>query len=273
MAATSGYSNATIELLDLESGERKVLHSGGSMGRYLPSGQVVFVREGTLFGLPFDLERREVTGAPVPLLEELTFSENHGDAWLATSTEGTVVYRLGERAQTEQRIIELDLQGNVSVLLEKPDLYQSPKYSPDGSRVAFGLGQRSDSDVWIYEIDRNDKQRLTFSESSDGWPQWTPDGSRIVFSSDRRGAHDLFWKPADGSGESEPLTETESYQFAGGWSPDGKILTYMEFGAGAGTGVDFSVSRRRDEDQDLDGRQIEIQPLVTRRQEDLLRYA
>ena len=49
-----------------EASERKVLRRGGSYGRYVPSGHVVYVNQATLFAVPFDLGKLEVTGSPAP---------------------------------------------------------------------------------------------------------------------------------------------------------------------------------------------------------------
>ena len=59
-------------------------------------------------------------------------------------------------------------------------------------------------------------------------PLWTPDGQRIVFRSNRSGAFNLYWKPADGSGEAEQLTSSEHSQSPYSWTPDGKVLAFWE---------------------------------------------
>ncbi len=52
-----------------------------------------------------------------------------------------------------------------------------------------------------------------------------------MFSSRREtGCQNIFWKAADGSGESERLTRGEYSQMPFSWSPDGKILIYGERG-------------------------------------------
>ena len=66
---TNKFQEANIEVLSLETGERKVLHEGGYFARYLPTGHLVFMQESTLFSVPFDLERLELTGSPAPVLE------------------------------------------------------------------------------------------------------------------------------------------------------------------------------------------------------------
>ena len=52
---------ARIEVISLGNHRRKTLHRGGTYGRYLPSGHLVFVHDGALFALPFDLDTLEPT--------------------------------------------------------------------------------------------------------------------------------------------------------------------------------------------------------------------
>src|SRR5207249_4202020 len=61
----AGYENANIVVQPLPTGPRKILQRGGYYGRYLPSGHLVYVHDGTLFAAPFDLDRLELVGQPV----------------------------------------------------------------------------------------------------------------------------------------------------------------------------------------------------------------
>ena len=63
------YEDADIVVYSMASGQRKTVQRGGFYARYLPSGHVVYMHEGTLFAVPFDLKRLEVTGQPAPILE------------------------------------------------------------------------------------------------------------------------------------------------------------------------------------------------------------
>ena len=56
-------------MYSMASGQRKTLQRGGFYARYLPSGHLVYMHEDTLFAVPFDLKRLEVTGHPAPILE------------------------------------------------------------------------------------------------------------------------------------------------------------------------------------------------------------
>ena len=57
LATDEYYDDASIEVVSLATGERKVIHEGGTQPRYVPTGHLVFARQGTLFAAPFDLDR------------------------------------------------------------------------------------------------------------------------------------------------------------------------------------------------------------------------
>jgi Tol biopolymer transport system component len=84
------------------------------------------------------------------------------------------------------------------------------------------------SDVWVTEIDRGPLRRLTF----DGFniePVWSPDGKWVAFASNRDGAHNIFIKAVDGSGEARRLHTATLHQYPESWSPDGRTLLVNEY--------------------------------------------
>jgi serine/threonine-protein kinase len=227
--SASNFDDANIEVVVLETGERKLLHQGGTDARYVPSGHVVYVREGTLFAVPFDLDRLELTGSPAPVLEGVTVnSQSNGGAQFAFSQTGTLVYLAGEAGGPKYSMVWVDRQGNATTISEERQEFDTPRFSPDGTQLAVDVGTGPMADVWIYDLKRGVSTRLTFGESEDIAPFWSPDGEYVGFSSDRNGANNLYWKRADGSGEVERLTETENYQTANSTTPDGKFLIFHE---------------------------------------------
>jgi serine/threonine-protein kinase len=88
----SSVGETNIEVLDLGSGERKVVYRGGIVPSYLPTGHMAFYAEGTLFVAPFDLERRGISGTPVPVLENVDYSPSAMMASYAFSASGTLLY-------------------------------------------------------------------------------------------------------------------------------------------------------------------------------------
>ena len=108
-------------------------------------------------------------------------------------------------------------------------MFSRPRLSPDGRQVAVEIfSSGSSKDVWIYNLERGTRTRLTTSDSTDQDPLWTPDGSTIVFASNRSGTSNLYQKASDGSGEVEPFPASESNTEAHSFSPDGKVLAYYQ---------------------------------------------
>ena len=63
------YDDSEIDAASVATGRRKVLLKGAAMARYVPTGHLVYGRGGELFAVPFDLERMEVTGQAVRVLQ------------------------------------------------------------------------------------------------------------------------------------------------------------------------------------------------------------
>jgi Tol biopolymer transport system component len=123
----------------------------------------------------------------------------------------------------------VDRQGTELAVTEDSGFYELPRLSPDGKEVTLQdqSAEGSGWDIWINDLERGSRTRLTFQESN-GYPIWTPDGTRITFASNRSGSWNLYWKSADGIGEAEPLLTREHAQFPISWSPDGKTLAFVE---------------------------------------------
>jgi serine/threonine-protein kinase len=228
----ASFDEAQIEVLDLESGARRIVARGGSFGRYVPSGHLVYVHEGTLFALPFDADELEPTGAPVPIVERVLYDVRNGGAQLDFSPQGHLIYVSGNVVSTRRTVVWVEPDGTSTPLLEELRDYGSPRISPDGTRLALDYaGGSPEEDIWIYDMVRGATTRLTFSDKTDLVPVWSPDGLRVAFSSLREASvPNIHWKLADGSGAAERLTASKKAQFATSFSPDGRYLLFMEEG-------------------------------------------
>lgn len=215
-----------IGLLSLETGEYRVLLEGGSFARYVPTGHLVYVRDGALVAAPFDLEGLELTGQPVSILEEVWTPPANGTAHLTFSRDGTFVYvpRFGE----ESTLVWVDRRGAVRPITDTRRGFEDPRLSPDGQRLSVSIKEQGKLHIWIYEMARASFVKLSFGPDEDQAAIWTPDGKRLTFRRGLESNSNLFWQPADGSGPEERLTTSPFSQRASSWSPDGKMLVYRE---------------------------------------------
>ncbi len=222
------FDEARIAVLTLKTGQWKPLIEGGSNPRYVPTGHIVYARSGALLAVPFDLDRLEVSGPPVPVLEGVITSATGGHAQFSISAEGSLVYIPGSPALTERTLVWVDRKGAERRLTETRRPYEDLSLSPDGTRLALTI-EGPAWNVWVYDITRGTLTRLTFEENNRD-PIWTPDGKRVTFGSFRGGQHGVFWKPADGSAPEEQLMSygRDESIWATSWSPDSKALAFCQ---------------------------------------------
>jgi serine/threonine protein kinase len=227
------FEDADIVVYSIASGRRKTLLHGGFYARYLPSGYIVYMHAGTLFAMPFDLRRLEVTGQPTPILEGVGASPGVGGAQISFSDTGDLVYVAGRGGGQNVSIYWMDREGKFTPLRETPGNYSNPAFSPDGKRLALDIFDGKRSDIWVYEWERDTLTRLTFAGKGNANPVWTPDGQRIAYSSqEKTGRYNLWWIRADGGGNAQRLAESKSGQSAGSWRPDGKVLAFSQDNSG-----------------------------------------
>jgi len=227
-----GANEANIAVESLGSGRRKIVQRGGTLGRYLLGGYLVYLHNGTLFATPFDLDRLEATRAPVPVIEVVKSEPVHQSAQFAFSSTGTLLYLPGQSTVSGSAISWITPDGKTTPLLNARGHYLDLHLSPDGRRLAMSLldAKQEGVDVWVYEYQRDTTSRLTFGAPLNVRPVWTPDGLRLAFASYRtkRGVANIYWQHADGTGEVQRLTESDNPQGPSSWHPSGKFLAFTE---------------------------------------------
>ena len=253
------YEDAEITAYSISSGQRKKLVSGGYYGRYLPTGHLVYMHEGTLFAIPFDVKRLELSGSPTPILEGVSSTTGYGSVQFSFSENGTVTYIPGHGGFPLVTTYWLDRQGKFTPIREKPGDYYEPAFSPDGKRLAL----RMDSDISVYDLARDTLTRLTF-DGNNRRPLWTPDGQKITYAHFAKagsvGAADIYWTHADGTGSPLRLTDSSRVKLPFSWHPSGKLLV---FGEGTPDGKVSILTLAVEGDEKHGWKAGEIKPLAT----------
>jgi serine/threonine-protein kinase len=203
IAAGQPIENAQVAVLDLKTGQRKILLRGGTQAEYVDTGHIVYAVAGTLRAVRFDLARLEVLSDPVPVVEQvLTFGS--GAANFAISRTGALVSVPGGAAggsEAQRSLVWVNRQGQEEHINAPPRAYTYPRLSPDGTRVALDIRDQ-ENDIWIWDLMRQTLARLTSDPGPDQFPVWTPDSRRVIFSSQRQAGSGLYWQAADNTGTS-----------------------------------------------------------------------
>ena len=215
-----------VAALILATGERKVLVESAYDASYLPSGHLVFARQGTILAAPFDLDRLAVIGPAVTLVDRVTGNPGDGEGGYKVSTTGALVFR--PAPSTDGRTLTwVNRSGDESPIALSPRAFTTPRVSPDGTRIAFAVDQSGRRDVYVYELATTKLTRLTEADFNKT-PLWTRDGKRIVYGSNRGGVPQLWWEPADGNGTAEPIVAGGDAIVTGSWAADGRTLLYVD---------------------------------------------
>ncbi len=237
---------AKIMLQSLASGEHRELFEGIN-AEYISTGHLVYglgaADDADLFAVPFNLDALEVTGSPVSLIEGITERRVSQSGTLAYISRAAAATEAGSNTEStsaagpERTLWWVDRSGREERIQAPSRGYAYPKISPDGKKIALTATVKANTDIWILDLVRGTLPRLTFHEGADYQPVWTPDGQQIAYSCMgqdailRGGISGIFWKAADGTGESEFLASTPGkFLFPYSWTEDGKILIAGDIG-------------------------------------------
>lgn len=216
-----------IYLGSLDGGKGRLLLRAASNVSFVPPGRLLFVGHGALLAQPFDMRTLALTGDAYPVGDRVLAAPSSGLAPFSASEDGVLVYQ-AEGAGESDHLVFYDRSGKTLDTLPTPGQHSSPRFSPDGQRVALTLfDPRTDTvDLWIRDLDRKVSTRFTADPSDETFPVWSPDGARIVYSSTRGGkAGDLYLKPS-GGGPEEMLLSSSERKIPTDWSPDGRHILY-----------------------------------------------
>jgi len=217
-------SNAEPELrlLDVESGEVTSLGPGRD-ARYLETGHLIYASPGgSMVAAPFDVDRGEITGPSVPIIDAVATGPDYRGLHFAMGQSGSAVYAVGV-SSVEETLVTVDLEGRESPIRGLTvGNFSGPRFDPTGRYIVYQLS----GDLWIRDLVLGTQDRLREGPSFNA--TWSADGSKIAFShtlSTGTGTQILI---QDTSLESpaEPLIESVNLIAPTAWSPDGSRLLY-----------------------------------------------
>ena len=206
------------------------------------SGYLFFIQDRTLMAQPFDTEKMELTGEPVPIAQQIGQGSYEGH--FSVNSRGLLAYRTGAGGGSE--LTWVDRTGRAIETAADPGVTgRAITLSPDESRVALFRSDTNDGsagDLWILDLDRKIETQVTSGQKVSiapgaTRPVWSPDGKQIVYFSEGK----LWVKPSNGAGEARSVLDSPDGPVQpSDWTRDGRYLIYYKPTA-AGSAATFAL--------------------------------
>jgi len=224
------WSDSSIVAQSLETNERRELVTRGREVRVTRNGYLTYVQDGTLFAMPFDVDRVEVTGGAVAMVVGVHTSalDETGAASYDVSDDGVLVF--APPASFSDRPVQLafrDGQGNEEVLPSGTRRFFQFVLSPNQKTIAAQINEIEGTHIWLFPVDRGGGQRLTTTGRNTS-PVWSHDGRYVYFASNLDGEIDIWRRLADLSAPAEQVLDADGAQIPASASNDGEWLMYEQ---------------------------------------------
>ncbi|MGA2745416.1 MAG: protein kinase [Candidatus Sulfotelmatobacter sp.] len=221
-------ANDAIYYASVDGSVNKPLFKSQSNAIYA-DGYILFARNEQLLAQAFNPSSGTVSGEPQPLVRGVV---NDSVTWhmdASASSDGLLIYGTGGSGSVDLLWMDRATR-QLSVISANLGNLKRASVSPQGDRIALEISTGTSdgaSDIWVLDLARGTRTRLTFDPAGNHFPEWSPDGKWVVFNSGRNGKSQLFRKPADGSGAEEELFHDDQIVTPSDWSRDGKYILYQ----------------------------------------------
>jgi Tol biopolymer transport system component len=225
--SSSTWNDGDIVVQPVAGGARRILIPGGTDGRVLPSGHLIYWRDDSLWGQVFDERTLQLSGGPVPLEEGVrgtTAVNGSGVSQFSVADNGTLVFVPGRAAQLT--LVWVDRTGKIEPIGAPPRAYQHPRISRTGGPKIAVASFDDDFDIWIWDEARKSIFKLTSGPDRETYPIWSLDSAHIYYSSNAggQGQPDVYRRAVDGTGGAHRLTNSPESELPLAMMPDGKGL-------------------------------------------------
>jgi Tol biopolymer transport system component len=185
---------------------------------YSPTGHLLYGREiegEGIWAVPFSASKLKVEGAAIPVVRGAEFP--------SLAADGSLVYLQG-RVEAKREMVWVSRDGKIEETVGEPQRgLGGPMVSPDGGRVAFAALSEESADVWIQDLSRGTRTRVTSGKTQETSPAWLPSGDRLLYAeSEGMTEKRMVEVAADGTGRRRELGVGLEPQV----TPDGRFVAY-----------------------------------------------
>jgi Tol biopolymer transport system component len=200
----------------------------GVMSNVAFSGDHIFhVREdGTLLTQRFDSRRLSLDPNPEVVAKPVGYDGQFNYSAFTVAAQGAIAYEEGS-GSTANEIVWLDRAGKQ--LGSLPDVLTDSglglRLSPRGDRLLYSVSNARRSDVWVVQLGRGTRTRVSLGPEGGATAVWSPDGTHVAYQN-RIGGGNIIVRTSDGIGSERALTNLPGEVLPAGWSPDGKFIVF-----------------------------------------------
>ena len=224
--ALTGWSSCDVGVLDLLTGEVKIIIQTAFDATYVESGHLLFIRDSALWTVAFDNQNHETRGTQIPAIQGLAGNSfNSGKFAYSVSKKGRLVYLAGQDVYQGGGRIDIawvDKDGSREPLPLPEGTYGNISLSPDQTQLAMTSYNGVESDIWTWDFEQEIFSRLTFAGNA-AIPIWSNDSAEVIYQRSTE-PFGLWATSSDGTGQPVILTESEEPLYPETISKEGAVI-------------------------------------------------
>jgi eukaryotic-like serine/threonine-protein kinase len=221
----SKSANNALYYASLDGRENRPLFHSQSNAIYA-SGYLLFARGDQLMAQSFDPANGTLSGETRSVAKGVMSDVTTWHLDASATADGLLVF--GSGGSGDLQLIWMDRNGKqIGTVAEKLPNLQVARISPQGDRIALQIDSGM-NDIWVLDLPRGVRTRLTFGPVANAYPTWSPDGKWVAYMSKRGDNFGLYRKRSDGSGAEEVLVSVDAQIAPDSWSSDGRSVIYTQ---------------------------------------------
>jgi serine/threonine protein kinase/Tol biopolymer transport system component len=224
-----------IRFASVDGGQERSLLQGRYFTSAYASGWLLTGHDGSLQAWKFDPSNGKLQSEPIQLVDKVTSDEITASSVFSVSAQGELLYQQGKGGSGD-RHIWVDESGKQLSQVSEPSIYGPSRLSPDGSRIATGVVNKSGAGpVWVWDLKGGTRAPLSSDSDYADAIVWSANASVLYFDIfDSANRKRMRVVPADGSQQEKVLFESENDTLPVDVTSDGKWLLYEEWNRSKG---------------------------------------
>ncbi len=210
--------------------------------QFVETGHLVYSYLGSLMAVKIDAGKHTTSDVPVAIAKGIQTSAGFGvlgRSGFAVSRTGTLAWLRASSDDARSRLVRVEPNGKVSMLAASPEVFQTPRLSPDGRRLAVVVREGvMTREIRILDVAQPQRVTLTIAGGDNQSPAWM-DNRRLTFGSNRDGLQKIYVALVDRKRAPAPLFTADASvaRNPASWSRPPRLLALYEIEPARGRDV------------------------------------